>query len=225
MSKNAYPYPPDEFDQVDLTSRPKEVHAARRGAWSRVWPFLLVIVLVPAVAFAAVHFLADKLPGGGAAGTVSTPPPEAVEESTPPPSVEPSDQTPPAESEPPASAEPTTPMVDRTIPVVVYNQGEPGGTAAKAADALTAAGFTAASSHNAPNPATPTDSRVYYPDESAKATADEVGAALTAAGLKGASGSPLAITTVELNPQVLKSAMEQIGDGPEVAAGSIVVVL
>jgi hypothetical protein len=89
VSKSAYHYPPDEFDQVDLNSRPKEVHAARRSLWGRMWPFLLVIVLVPAVAFLAVHFLASgETDGGdtasdGASTAAATDTPTAADTETP----------------------------------------------------------------------------------------------------------------------------------------------
>jgi hypothetical protein len=195
VSKNAYPYPPDEFDQVDLNSRPKEVHAARRGAWSRVWPFLLVIVLVPSIAFVAVHFLADRLPGGDPADT----PPAAgpsQDESIAPPSEQPSEPAEPAESntpEPPPTSEapppPPEPVVDKTVKVTVYNAGQTKGAAAAAAEQLTTAGFTQAASAYPPNPAEPAAATVYYSTEVQKDTAAEV-------------ARVLAITAVELNPQV-----------------------
>ncbi|MDR2373660.1 MAG: LytR C-terminal domain-containing protein [Bifidobacteriaceae bacterium] len=202
MSKNAYPYPPDEFDQVDLNARPKEVHAARRGAWSRVWPFLLVIVLVPGITFLAVHFLADKLPGGSPASspspvTSSADQPDAPVSQTPVTS-EPSEPEPVTPTEPAPSAEPTAAAADKSISVTVYNAGVTKGAAAAAADSLTAAGFTKAGWAYEPNPADPAASTVYYSTDAQLATANQVAATLS-------------IAQIELNPQV--------------AGGNIVVVV
>ncbi|MDR2379221.1 MAG: LytR C-terminal domain-containing protein [Bifidobacteriaceae bacterium] len=207
MSKNAYPYPPDEFDQIDLNSRPKEVHAAHRTAWSRVWPLLLVIVLVPTVAFVAVHFLADRLPGSGGA---STPPPTQETGGT---SAEPSlDQSPselppsPEESEEPAPTPPPTevepsvaaPTVDKAVKVTVYNAGQTSGAAAAAAEKLVAGGFANADKAFPPNPSNPDQSTVYYSTDAQAETAKEV-------------ASVLSVSAVQLDPQV--------------AGGNIVVVV
>ncbi|MCR6493415.1 hypothetical protein [Cellulomonas sp. P24] len=51
MSKARYPYPADEFDAVDAHAGPRGVHRRARSVWTRVWPFLLVIVLFPAIAW------------------------------------------------------------------------------------------------------------------------------------------------------------------------------
>jgi hypothetical protein len=201
VSKNTYSYPPDEFDSVDINSRPKEVHAARRGAWSRVWPFLLVIVLVPSIAFLAVHFLADKLPGSGSSAPPSQSPPVDVTSDEPSQStdVEPSGD--PVVSEPPASEAPPSqpaPVADKATKVTVYNDGRTEGAAGTAADALKTAGYTDANKQYEPNPAHPEVSTVYYSTDAQVATANDVAAVLS-------------ITAVQLDPQV--------------AAGNIVVVM
>jgi outer membrane biosynthesis protein TonB len=205
VSKNAYPYPPDEFDQVDVNSRPKEVHAARRGMWNRVWPFLLVIVLVPAVAFLVVHFLADRLPG---AGTASSPPPSTAGEVSATPVEPPADNTdvpPPTEPEVPPPTEPEAPppdtpteTVDQSVTVTIHNNGPTRGAAATAAEQLKNAGFNNANFVTSLNDTTPASSTVYYSTDTQKAAADLI-------------ASTLSITAIELNPQV--------------AGGNIVVVL
>ncbi|MDR1185930.1 MAG: LytR C-terminal domain-containing protein [Bifidobacteriaceae bacterium] len=192
MSKSAYPYPPDEFDQVDINSRPKEVHAARRGAWSRVWPFLLVIVLVPSVAFLAVHFLADRDPGSSSSPPPSITPSVDPTPDTPsePPVTDPTPDTPPPvseEPEPPPSAE--VPVADKAAKVTVYNDGQTSGAAATAADALKTGGYANADKAFPPNPSNPQASTVYYSTDAQRVTADDVAAVLS-------------ITNVELNPQV-----------------------
>ncbi|MDR3359527.1 MAG: LytR C-terminal domain-containing protein [Bifidobacteriaceae bacterium] len=207
MAKKAYPYPPDEFDRVDLSSRPKEIHAARRGPWSRAWPFLLVIVLIPAIAFAVVFFLGDMLPGGksdadkagdSSRSTSQTPPPEqdATPEEPPPP-VEPTEQV--VTPEPP-------PVVDKAVKVTVYNtKGGTRGAAATAAETLQGLGYTAAAVNTTPFEDTPSGSAVpaaatvYYSTAEQSATAADVASSLSIT------------TTPELNAQI--------------AGGGVVVVL
>jgi hypothetical protein len=188
VAKNAYQYPPDEFDQVDLTARPKEVHAARRGPWSRVWPFLLVIVLIPAITFGLVYFFGDRLPSS----TKESSPPPA---STPTPSeattaAEPQTQT-PAEPETP---EPAVPVLDMATKVTVYNDGQPSGSAKTASETLTAAGYTAAGFAYPPNPASPSVTTVYYSTEDQAVTASDV-------------SSKLGASATELNEQVAGGAI------------------
>ncbi|MDR1633941.1 MAG: LytR C-terminal domain-containing protein [Bifidobacteriaceae bacterium] len=196
MSKNAYPYPPDEFDQIDLNARPKEVHAAHRNAWSRVWPFLLVIVLVPSVAFLAVHFLADKLPGGAASGspTASQSPGSGGTSAsgapaTSEPPLTPSETAPPPTTAPTAATDIPTPVIDKTIVVTVYNAGQTRGAAATAAEQLVGAGFANADKTFDISPKNPDLSTVYYSTDAQLDTANEVARVLGA-------------TAVELDPQV-----------------------
>ncbi|MDR0366217.1 MAG: LytR C-terminal domain-containing protein [Bifidobacteriaceae bacterium] len=175
MSKNTYSYPPDEFDQVDMNSRPKEVHAASRGVWSHVWPFLLVIVLVPTVAFLAVHFLADNDPSAGPDPT--TPAPTGDQQPTEPVD-EPTDDPVPPE---PTTPEPPPPTVDYAVVVTVYNGGGTEGAAGRAAEKLRGAGFAQAASKQQPNPAKPTAATIYYSSQDQIATAQEIATLLGAA--------------------------------------------
>ncbi|MDR2566135.1 MAG: LytR C-terminal domain-containing protein [Bifidobacteriaceae bacterium] len=202
MSKNAYPYPPDEFDQIDLNSRPKEVHAAHRTAWSRVWPFLLVIVLVPSIAFLAVHFLADKLPGGGSSSPPAAAPtsPNVVAPTDDQTSIEepPPTEEPPPPTQAPPSEEPPAPVVDKSAVVTVYNAGQTKGAAGTAADQLVTEGFANADKTFDASPTDPSVSTVYYSADSQLDTANEVARVLQ-------------ITSVQLDPQV--------------AGGNIVVVV
>jgi hypothetical protein len=196
VAKNAYPYPPDEFDQVDLESRPKEVHAARRGPWSRVWPFLLVIVLIPAITFAVVYYFGDRL--AKPSGQVSSPPTSSQPSQTP--ADDAASTPPPEETEPEPTTDPQTPaaVVDKALKVTVYNAGQTQGAAGTAADALKAAGYANADKAFPPNPADPAVSTVYYSVEDQALTASDI-------------ASALGVTATELNAQV--------------AGGNIVVVV
>ncbi len=183
MSKARYPYPADEFDAVDAHAGPRGVHRRARSVWTRVWPFLLVIVLFPAIAYGAVTLLTGAdigLPGGstlpsaGATGTTAPSTPATAATSASPGT--------------PTTAPTTTPPAapDLRTAVAVDNATKTSGLAAKGAAALRTAGFTTIIAGNYTGTA-PAKSTVYY--GSAKL---EVTARAAAAALK--------ITTVTLDP-------------------------
>ncbi|WP_448631283.1 hypothetical protein [Cellulomonas soli] len=77
MSKADYPYPPDEFDAPRSPDAPRDPYLAPRSWWSRWWPFVAVLVIVPVLAFVLVNLAAryDSLPiVGGDSGTGQTEP-------------------------------------------------------------------------------------------------------------------------------------------------------
>jgi cytoskeletal protein RodZ len=177
VAKNDYPYPPDEFDRVNMESRPKEVHAARRGPWSRVWPFLLVIVLIPAIAFAVVYFLGDRLPGRSNSSSPGT----TTSQDTPadqPPAAEETLDTPAPEETTPEPETPEAPAIDKTVTITVYNSGAGNEAALRTAQGLQAAGYANASSHGTPNPASPATTTVYYSAADQATTAADIAAIL-----------------------------------------------
>lgn len=170
MSKAAYPYPPDEFDAPPGPDAPRGVHRAPRSAWSRWWPFLAILVVVPALAWGAVTLLAQdgklpSLPGAGGAGT--TPPATATAGTTNPA------EAPPASASPTTEPTPTTPAPDLATPVSVLNGAGIGGLAARVSERLTAAGFTAVTPGNASG-STPVASTVFFGSEQLRSTADLV---------------------------------------------------
>jgi len=175
VSKADYPYPEDEFDAISPDA-PTGVHRAPRSAWSRWWPFVVVLVVVPALAYGAVAFLSrtGDLPLGGgtsqgqddAAGDSEDP---VVDDGT-------ADAPDGTEGEAsPEPEEPTTeaPQPVLTTPVSVLNGARVSGLAGRVADQLTAAGFTDVSPDNAPDPL-PAQSTVYITSEDLRATADLV---------------------------------------------------
>ena len=168
MSKSRYPYPPDEFDEVDQSTRPKEPHAAKRSAWSRIWPFLLVIVLVPAVAIAAVKLLANS------DNTTTPPATQAPASPTPTPEPTPTEEPTPEPQLTPDFAAVVTVMND----VSGRYTGTKNGLAGRAAQKLAGEGWTnAASSTDHVNNNRET-SQVYYSGAEAQVTAEAVAAAL-----------------------------------------------
>ena len=173
MSKAAYRYPPDEFDAPPDPDAPRGVHRAPRSAWSRWWPFLAVIVVVPLVAWGAVTLLAQgghlpDLPGAGASQTQ-----DAVTGPTDAASTQPTGG---GQATTPAAA-PTTPAAQQAVlstPVSVLNGAKIPGLAAQVGNKLTAAGFTKVTTGNT-TATTPAASTVFYGSDALKATAELVG--------------------------------------------------
>jgi hypothetical protein len=194
VSKKDYPYEPDEFDSVDPGSRPKEVHAARRSTLSRVWPFIVVIVVVPAIAFGVVKYLStwenpnavgDKTPASTSTitqtvidlptdtglpvdpGTVTEPVPldsVPVEE----PALEPTEEPAPTESTE------APPPLDRASTVSILNAKGESGLAGRARDLLAGDGWTAVSAGDYDGSASDGASAVYYAKKSQATSAQAV---------------------------------------------------
>ncbi len=185
MSKARYPYPADEFDAVDPHAGPRGVHRRARSVWTRVWPFLLVIVLFPAIAYGVVTLLTgtDIGPTGGS-GLPTVAVTGTAEASAPATSA--TSPSPGTTTTAPATTTPTAP--DLRTPVAVLNATKTSGLAAKGSTALKSAGFTTITTGNYPGTA-PATSVVYYATATAKLEATARAAA-----------TALKITTVTLDP-------------------------
>ena len=192
MSKAAYQYPPDEFDAAPDPDAPRGVHRAPRSAWSRWWPFVAVVVIVPLLAWGTVTLLAQRgqlpdLPAGLGGSSAA-------------PSDQPSD-TPTATEAAPTSAAPapTTAAAPAPLlgtPVSVLNGAGISGLAKKVGDQLTAAGFTAVTAGNAAA-GTPTVSTVFYGSDNLAATAQLVASTIKVSTVvKSAIEAPAGITVV-----------------------------
>lgn len=193
MSKAAYSYPPDEFDASPGPDAPRGVHRAPRSAWSRWWPFVAVVVIVPLVAWGAVTYLAGRGQLPDIPGVASTASSQGAGQ-TPTDSAQPSGgataATPSAPSSTPA------PPTDLTAPVSVLNGSKINGLAKKVADQLTAAGFAKVTAGNASG-ATPTASTVFYGNASLKATAELVAKTIKVAAVEqSTTEAPSGITVV-----------------------------
>ncbi|WP_456786704.1 LytR C-terminal domain-containing protein [Cellulomonas sp. P5_C5] len=167
MSKAEYPYPEDEFDVPSNPDVPRGVHRAPRSVWSRWWKFLVVLALLPVLAFTLVNLAARDGNLPSLPGTSNSP--EAQEDT---PSDTATEGEAPAEPETPATEEPAAPTPVLTTPVEVLNAAGVGGLAATQAEKLTTAGFTAVTTGNA-EPTADT-STVYYTSEDLRPTADLV---------------------------------------------------
>ena len=187
MSKADYPYPEDEFDAISPDA-PTGVHRAPRSAWSRWWPFLVVLLVVPVLAYGAVAYLSRTgdlpLAGGSSQGeeAPAVPPDDAAAGEDP-------GEEAPADAEPdvPATEEPPPPAPDLATPVSVHNGARVSGLAGRVADELEAAGFTAVFPDNASG-TLPAVSTVFITSEDLRPTAELV-------------ATTVGVPTIEVSPQ------------------------
>ena len=166
MNKGEYPYPADEFDDVEPGAGPRGAHRTIRSRWTRAWPFAVVIVLFPALAYGAVTYWSSER-GAEQEAPAATAPTETPA------------QTP---ADPPEQAAPTTPepaaTPDLATPVVVFNSTSRSGLAGSAAEVLTAAGWESATSANYTGETLESSTVVYGSAElevTARAAADALG--------------------------------------------------
>ncbi len=192
-----YPYPPDEFDAA-AAGGPQGVHRRPRSAWSRAWPFLVVLVVLPALAYAAVTIASGNNPL--TASTSSSSPSSSASASTPA-----GEETSATPTQTPTETPTPTPTaeVDLARAVTVQNATNRSGLASGAKDTLEAAGFTDVTSGNFEG-TEPAASVVYYPAATDSATAAAVAAALGIAAVEeSATTSPdgvLAVLAADYTP-------------------------
>lgn len=172
MNQARYPYPRDEFDVAETSGGPRGAHRAPRTLWARWWPFVVTVVVFPLIAYALVTNLSDWTSGRSPLDAILDPSPSATE---PAPEAEETAEPTPEPTEEPAP-EPPAPVVDLARPVQVLNATSTSGLAARAADTVTAAGFTDVTADNYPDAAGA--SAVFYPTEADVATAQAVADAL-----------------------------------------------
>lgn len=177
-----YPHPEDEFDQASSSEGPRGVHRAPRSRLQRWWPFLVVVLVFPALAFGLVTWLSDwdGLSGVDNPLVEETAEPSgtaAAEETAPPAETTAPTETPAEPEEPAETPEPTTPEADLARDVRVLNTTGTSGLAAGAVGSLEEAGFTSLSAGNWSGDA-PAVSTVYYPGPDDAGTAQAVADAL-----------------------------------------------
>lgn len=163
-------YPKDEFDRAG-EDMPQGMHLQQPSRWKSVWPFLAVLVIVPAAAWGISHILTS----GGAqqktttsvstTATTQAPAASATTEATQTPSATPTTSETPSPS-------PSIP-VRHSAKISVLNGTGTQGLAAQKVSALSSAGFDGATAANARGWDTEV-STVYYEDPNLKATAEEV---------------------------------------------------
>lgn len=189
MATPEYSYPEDEFDTLGNGRTPQGAHRSPRPRWRVILPFVLVLVLAPALAYLGVSYLASR-GEETAPGTAATPTAEASV------AAEPSDgagQTPgEAAPTPEAGSTPATDpaqaagqpdpapdqvsdaaTVPRDVGVIALNGTSEQGLAGHAAARLERDGFTSVATGNARS-SVPTSSTVFYNNPALAASAEQV---------------------------------------------------
>ena len=152
---------------------PVGMHRPKPSKWKNVWPFLAILVIVPALGWAAATALSRQQ------ATVSNAPsPAASAPSAAAPSASPT----PSSSSPSASSEP-----DHGAVIQVLNGTGTQGFAGQQAQILNQAGYAGTSAANADGWATQT-STVFYEDPRMEGTANDVAAKLGISNVRQESG-------------------------------------
>ncbi|PKY66020.1 LytR family transcriptional regulator [Schaalia turicensis] len=174
--------PRDEFD-VAGEDMPVGMHRPQPSKWKSVWPFLVILIIVPLLAWGASSLLTNR-PTSSNTTVAPTGQSEAQSAQSTPETTQsaPAEQAESAQSEPVTEPESTPtpanePIVDTNVKISVLNGTGRNGLAARTAEELTAAGFAGATTGNATGWTTE-DSTVYYQDPNLEASARAVGEAV-----------------------------------------------
>ncbi len=163
MADQEYPFGEDEFDVAGRERVPEGVHRRPRSPWRVALPFVLALVIGPALAFVAMGYVTSETSSTGV-GTEVSASPAATDgvspEATTSPEVVVSDEA--AGVAPP-----------RDVRVVVLNGTGVPRLAAGAAERLKEDGFTSLVTGNARS-RVPTRSTVYYHSDELRPSAERV---------------------------------------------------
>ena len=177
-------YPRDEFDRAG-EDMPVGMHRPKPSRWKNVWPFLAILVIVPALGWAAATALSRQQ----TATVNNAPSPAASAPSAAAPSASPTadaaapaEPTPSASSSSSASSEP-----DHGAVIQVLNGTGTQGFAGQQAQILNQAGYAGTSAANADGWATQT-STVFYEDPRMEGTAKDVASKLGISNVRQESG-------------------------------------
>ena len=158
---------------------PVGMHRPKPSTWKNVWPFLAILVIVPALGWAAATALSRQqdttvkvTPGPTASSSAAAPAPSAPSSAAP-------------SASPSSSAVSSQP--DHGAVIQVLNGTETQGYAAAQASILNQAGYAGTSAANADGWATQT-SAVFYEDPSMEATARDIASKLGISAVRQQSG-------------------------------------
>ena len=192
-----YEYPADEFDEPNDSVLPAGVHRRPLPAWRNWLPLLLIVVIVPALAWGALALF--KVAGGtnsSVATSIATK--MASNKTTAKAKATASASAAPKSNATVVTTQAPTQSIDHTVGITVHNGTDTAGLAARAGSTLEGAGFTAVTvSPGVYSEATPTDSTVYYASEDqepvAKAVAKELGISNVELSAEQASSNPIVV--------------------------------
>ena len=200
-----YEYPADEFDEPNDSVLPAGVHRRPLPAWRNWLPLLLIVVIVPALAWGALALF--KVAGGtnssvatSIATKMASNKTTAKAKATASASAAPKSNATVVTTQAPAPTPTPTPTqsIDYTVGITVHNGTDTAGLAARAGSSLEGAGFTSVTvSPGVYSEQTPTDSTVYYASEDkeavAKAVAKELGISNVELSAEQASSNPIVV--------------------------------
>jgi hypothetical protein len=203
-----YEYPADEFDEPNDSVLPAGVHRRPLPAWRNWLPLLLIVVIVPALAWGALALF--KVAGGtnssvatSIATKMASNKTTAKAKATTSASTEAKANKPNATvitTQAPAPTPTPTPTqsIDYTVGITVHNGTDTAGLAGRAGSSLEGAGFTSVTvSPGVYSQETPTESTVYYASEDreavAKAVAKELGISNVELSAEQASSNPIVV--------------------------------
>ncbi|PFG37363.1 LytR cell envelope-related transcriptional attenuator [Flavimobilis soli] len=187
-----YPYPADEFDEAPAGGQSAGIHRAPRSRWSRIWPFLAVLLIFAALAAGLYVWFTSHSPSKPTQPSVTTTaaqdptPTETTPTETGPEETTPEETTPEESDEPTTddatddttddadeTDEPATQEPDRSVTVRVLNATRIQGLAAGAVNDVKALGYTDVSGDNyRGNPVS--SSQVWYKSPEHAAAAREI---------------------------------------------------
>lgn len=198
-----YEYPADEFDEPNDSVLPAGVHRRPLPAWRNWLPLLLIVVIVPALAWGALALF--KVAGGTNSSVATSIATKMASNKTTAKAKASASATPKSNAtvvttQAPTQAPTPTPTqsIDHTVGITVHNGTNTAGLAARAGSTLEGAGFTAVTvSPGVYSEQTPTDSTVYYASEDkeavAKAVAKELGISNVELSAEQASSNPIVV--------------------------------
>ena len=196
-----YEYPADEFDEPNDSVLPAGVHRRPLPAWRNWLPLLLIVVIVPALAWGALALF--KVAGGTNSSVATSIATKMASNKTTAKAKASASATPKSNATVVTTQAPTptptpTQSIDHTVGITVHNGTNTAGLAARAGSTLEGAGFTAVTvSPGVYSEATPADSTVYYASEDkepvAKAVAKELGISNVELSAEQASSNPIVV--------------------------------
>lgn len=200
-----YEYPADEFDEPNDSVLPAGVHRRPLPAWRNWLPLLLIVVIVPALAWGALALF--KVAGGtnsSVASSIATKmasnktTAKAKATASASAAAKPNATVITTQAPAPTPTPTPTQSIDYTVGITVHNGTDTAGLAARAGSSLEGAGFTSVTvSPGVYSQETPTDSTVYYASEDkeavAKAVAKELGISNVELSAEQASSNPIVV--------------------------------
>lgn len=200
-----YEYPADEFDEPNDSVLPAGVHRRPLPAWRNWLPLLLIVVIVPALAWGALALfkvaggtnssvassIATKMASNKAAATAKATASASA-------AAKPNATVITTQAPAPTPTPTLTQSIDYTVGITVHNGTDTAGLAARAGSSLEGAGFTSVTvSPGVYSQETPTESTVYYASEDkeavAKAVAKELGISNVELSAEQASSNPIVV--------------------------------